>query len=274
MMATLMNFRPYDQLVPCGNTEIPSAISAKSSLMNRSDPTAFSLVELIILLTFFAILISLAIPYTQKSLSLGYIEKCKQNFNSLGQAMQAYTEDFSGYFPPNNQAFVRKNKNLLHISWDDLLGSAGYDGRHISREEMEAPYAQTPSPLYECPLQKNKSEYHQLRSAVMNCRKDTINMGGMGDRFNYRGLSVSIREVPAPSETILLLELESELGNGYTAGRDRVNSQMDYRTHWPQKVHLFKFMYLFCDGHAEVLFPEDTVNNKLRGKYWSRNPDD
>ncbi|MBF0198873.1 MAG: hypothetical protein HQL32_14245 [Planctomycetes bacterium] len=244
----------------------------------------FSLVELLVMMAVFAVLMFLFVPTMNKYINYARAVQCTASYKTLGQAVFLYMSEFNDAFPPNKRRLINKDAytSALFVSWDDLFGYYQYDGRDLSEEEANLKWAQNSSSLYECPLVKTDyAGIHQLRTPAMNCTK---NDKGIGDRFQSSppAFIVSMHDIPSPSETIALFESDSDgfLGNTENSGISQsINKQLIFRNNNLERVHDYQFNYLFCDGHAKLLLPEDTVksdysNPNSPGKYWTKDPDD
>jgi prepilin-type processing-associated H-X9-DG protein len=205
-----------------------------------------------------------------------------------------FVED-NGHYPLANQK-GEGNDNKFYISWGDALAMGGYDGRTMSYDEAYKAEAYEPFSLYECPTMTSQWEeardklypgqtYTHLRSYAMNSAK-IINQeeykeygGGITTEKSATGRTVAPYEVEIPSETILLAEIYTELGNGYhkagVIAPQQLQSQIDQPETKKTVFHDYQTNWLFCDGHVELLLPDETRDTKpgrniwIPGKYWT-----
>ena len=63
-------------------------------------PAAFTLVELLVVITIIGVLLSLLAPALDKAVGYAQEARCLANLHQIGLGMQMYTTDFRGYFPP------------------------------------------------------------------------------------------------------------------------------------------------------------------------------
>lgn len=246
--------------------------------MNKTKNKFFSLIELIVVIAVLAILATLLQPSLVSALRNARTLECKKNLMHVGVAMDLYVQDHN-YYP---YATFRTNPRFLFGSWDDLLGQ-GYDGRNLNTKEVNYPNSNVENSIYTCPQQKDElnSTSSFLRSYALNCNQSSKNMGGFSSLWGFgdNPISVSLHDVPAPSSTILLLEMTGTLGSGYqNAGVYGAATQSNAFKNNPERYHQGLSNYLFADNHIEILLPEETrnpnKNNWVMGKFWTRDPDD
>lgn len=66
---------------------------------------AFTLVELLVVISIIALLIALLLPALAKARSLALQIQCASNMQQIGNAMQEYATEYSGAYPPGCTAF-------------------------------------------------------------------------------------------------------------------------------------------------------------------------
>lgn len=246
--------------------------------MNNKSKYLFSLVELIVVLSIIAVMASLLQPSLSSLLKSSRILSCKKNLSQIGISMNLYTGDHHHY----PLSIFKTNPKFTFGSWDDLLGQ-GYDGRNLTESEVGSPQADSPNNMYVCDQQNNADPETNgyVRSYAMNCNQNSFNMGGFATYWGHGDdpKSVTVDEVPAPSTSILLLELKGRLGSGYNnAGSFGSGSQSGSFDTMPERYHEAQFNYLFADNHVELLLSDETRDPSkgtwVYGKYWTRDPSD
>lgn len=184
----------------------------------HGSPSAFTLVELLVVIGIIGVLMGILLPCFGSAMSLARRAECISNIRSLGFAARAYSND-TDYYPP---AWVDSN-----CRWMDLIKS----------------YAQKKSGLYRCPSDTKQQAVTWDPEIVLSYGINTFRFKDNDHSFWY---SVKAREVARPSATILFADCTPGLyyvGGGSTF-KDPVN-HVDYR-------HLKGFCTAYADGHAEV----------------------
>ena len=153
----------------------------------------------------------------------------------------------------------------------------GYDGRDLPinilrRWSVDAVNLGTPEQQkpYQCPnaITFRTETERSHRTYSYNVNRYWGPRGGFANYWDDGARwSASVFDVPAASETFLLVEnVHGYLSGAGSAGYGNANNQIaDYTPHRSQ------YNYLFADGHAELLFSDETGHNDGA---WTRDPDD
>lgn len=215
----------------------------------------FSLIELLVVLSVIAILMSLLQPSLVKALEFSKSTSCSSKLKQLSIVMSAYTSDYNDKYPyvygAYNEAMPFDNFNYNKYTWDDFLGRE-HDGRdltdavarnsfvrrtHLGSEGLVA----TAEKLYTCPsdVLGNRPDMQKdnviPRSYALNTYRggspvasETTGLSGGHQQYEridgkrvYKYIwSKSQSEISLPNKTIQLAEVpgHGRLGNMTNSG--------------------------------------------------------
>ena len=80
------------------------------SCLRASVPSAFTLVELLVVISIIALLIALILPAIKQARRRAMVTICMANLRQIGVGLTSYTADYEGQFPPN----PRENPVFVH----------------------------------------------------------------------------------------------------------------------------------------------------------------
>ena len=180
---------------------------------------AFSLVELLVVVSTISILSALMLPALSQAKWRGQGAGCLNNLRQIGLANLLYTEDH-GYYPP---AWIDNETR-----WMDLL----------------KPLVNKKSTVYLCPSDQKKMTVTWDSEIYLSYGMNVFRFGEKDSCFWY---GVKANQVRRPSETIVFADCTP--GKYYCGGGNVFTNpvvDVDYR-------HVKKvFTGAFCDGHAEI----------------------
>ena len=222
-------------------------------------PHAFTLVELLVVISVIALLIALLLPTLARALDSAKAVQCATNLRSLGQAHLMYAGDNKGRFTyaayPTGGAAVTATAPEIpdtifdDVTWDDLLGMGGYDGRTLTMAyanqtslryvagipTLDPPDRDLINRLYSCPAygrplnfltdrfpriyRMNSAGNVDKRISPAQTAAGIFDTNVNGNRF-LRGIASSAwsrndSSVPDPARTILLTEGDFGTSNNY-----------------------------------------------------------
>ena len=258
---------------------------------------AFSLIELLVVIAILAILASMLLPALKGAKDMSKSILCIGNLKQLGLFIGYYCDDFNGHFPPATTTYKGNGSDIM--TWDNYLSI--YDGRNIT-STLRTTYtkARGGEAIYRCPNDKEKGggyqNYIRTYAMVRGCRFGTApySQRGIAVRFEpptYPWFDSKIDMVPSPERVLSLVETSGSYclsGDAWGAGSyaetpDSQGSASVGTLPWHGNGHAWN--YLFVDGHALTLRPEQTVGPTYTpgmavtaganpGGYWTRDPND
>lgn len=241
----------------------------------------FSLVELLIVMSVMAILLSLLQGSLQETMSKARELQCKNQLKSIGSSTFLYLEDYDGQFMTN------RNKEG---TWDYLL--AAYDGRGLDAFERDA----SGELIYEFPEAKELEQMMAINDSML-CPEDdapvaepyqvrkTYAFSGYKLEGSLKNLGLvpkntietdwgresrNIREVLLPAEVLMAAENrhEKNIINRQKSGKELINVWRLRNAHQltfgqdPAEIFIhqpFVMNTVFVDGRVGGLFSADAL---------------
>ena len=270
---------------------------------------AFTLVELLVVISIIALLISLLLPALGKARETTRMVACLSQQRQLGLATALYIGDNRTWYPavyespgmtpdltpnaPDQGGGQDSGFIWCEAIFDYLAGPGSYSQAGVDTPLCHSVrYFRCPSdPLGYGPYGQNTAAVPNTNSYSMNWQRNGYQgvWDGIGYAYGETRLpgnhnSVHTKEswVPAPSGTFLYVDLCSG-GARYSwrhANSSGIRAIMYNGTvSFPDPgIHLGKFNWLFCDGHAQTLDVYDTVGTggdviNCKG-IWTKTPGD
>jgi prepilin-type processing-associated H-X9-DG protein len=243
-----------------------------------------------------ALLISILLPALGKARTAANLVACQSNMRQLGQAIFMYVNANRGYIPPAAYAFGPSNSYVW--SWDDYLVQTM--SRGVSEAQFNRDGSISLNTLIKyalCPA----DEFSQGRSYSMVRNRQppfgpAIRGVGAGASAPSLPLGVKLSELRNAVGTLTLVERNSP-GNFLGASSGSVTDwpALQVAGTWPSspapwgapnvKVHGTRYSYLFADGHAVAMTPQESVNTSPNDPLyyskmtdpkgaWTRDPND
>ena len=133
---------------------------------NRRKCALFTLIELLVVIAISAILAGMLLPALNNAREKANSINCMANLKTLGSACLNYASDNQDHIP-----YSDNNDSTDVISWDDLLGMGGYDGRKVTEADAKASWAKgtavsSLNKLYNCNANPNRT--NARRGFAMN----------------------------------------------------------------------------------------------------------
>jgi prepilin-type N-terminal cleavage/methylation domain-containing protein len=154
--------------------------------LSRSVQNAFTLIEILIVITIIAILAALLLPALMTAKEKGQRVVCLKNLQQLAGASQMYSADNDGTLPDNSPiGMAGTQRTNAWVQGNMKLPTEATDERFIRQSKL-FPYANDPR-LFHCPGDSSKTDgLDRVRSYAMNSWMGTRYMETYSDAKGYR----------------------------------------------------------------------------------------
>jgi prepilin-type processing-associated H-X9-DG protein/prepilin-type N-terminal cleavage/methylation domain-containing protein len=246
---------------PCSVCARPRKHATRAALSKR---TAFTLLELLAVISIVAILGSLLLPSISAAKGYAGAAHCKNNLRQLQLAFLTYSHDNNGWLVPNKSRDAGLIQRSVPSSW--VLGNAKWDSSPTNIDEgLLWPDARSRG-IYHCPT--DASDVKNQRAATVRLRSYSLD-GWLGTDFAGKGMKGStdtdsrfksrLESIRRPAQTFGFIDENSEsIDDGFFLLYDPVHwSEADplpeYRTWFelPSDRHNQGCNLSFLDGHVD-----------------------
>lgn len=260
---------------------------------NPAVVAAFTRLELVLLIVLGAIILSLTLAHTRRTVAKTSAISCVGNLRQLGAGMAMYMIGGDAKLPYASLVFTTRAQS----TWDTLISPVirAEARRTVSDPNLAAPAKSYMNPLLLCPsdplppaawAQKNKLQRRSYsitrhNMSPQNWPPSATNSTGIGLSWTFgsfgtnppsaklynfehtnRQAAVRFDMILKPAETLLLTERVSSnniVANASGAWIDRTSDHTDSSALAADALHKGRFNYLMLDGHVETLFPDQAV---------------
>jgi len=245
------------------------------SKSRRRQNSAFTLMELLVVIAIIAILAALLLTAVSQVKARALRIQCANNVRQLGQAMQMFVADNHAYPLAHNRSVTSYSDHLYSwiVSVQNELGTMNYPTnipRWWHQGVWQCPSAFNPAML---PRKQEFNEYANFNSYGYNSSGISIqtdtNRLGLGGHYQYFQTVSNLWSAPPVSESEVTSPSEMmEIGDGFAGGNgvirdgslilsrsvsanDLTEAELFGNTKQSYARHQGKANVVFCDGHVE-----------------------
>lgn len=217
--------------------------------MKKRD-TAFTLVELLVVITIIVILMAFALPSFRTVMENSRTAKCAGNLRQIGAATFLYSQDHDNYFPVSSGASMQwgvQNSTTGQLSWMEQLGP--YLGNPANPMNGGTPTVFTcPSSSYDTQFPADK--YFSYFNGAHAQYAYVTGTNGNGAATTGEGMAVRKTLIAHPTQQILSGDITNWPNGSGATDPDKC----DFTTNPISTLSTFHngiINLLFCDGHVE-----------------------
>jgi prepilin-type processing-associated H-X9-DG protein/prepilin-type N-terminal cleavage/methylation domain-containing protein len=282
-----------------GNRKMKSPLNSRLNVKHHKKISAFTLVELLVVISIIALLLSILMPSLRKAREAAKVVVCKSNIHQISLGMLMYVEDNNLKLPPYCNGFERDNP-ITQVQIDGvrynsfrtyalmrewaMSGSApsalrdgkGFFAVYMASDKGARSYSF--ETVLGCPSLPAAGKPRSVELKWAGAPTAMIAKRHRGFGINYEqvtsGVSDNYGEIPfnsfrRPSELVYISETSGVVpyvsswcleDNGN--GKSVPHKDMQYNVSAPGNRHSGRFNALFLDGHVVTDDFEDLFVNK------------
>jgi len=218
-------------------------------ITNMKPPRAFTLTELLVVITIVALLAALLLPALNRSKQQAQGTYCVNNLKQMQAAWTLYADDFAQVLAPNIGEY--QPTFLSNLCWvvGDVSSLPDETNTLLLTTSLLGPYTKNPA-IYKCPADPgNPPGTARVRSISMNNYMHGTGYG-LSTKYVNNTRAADIRQ-PA-SSFAFLDERSSTINDGYFVMLLTTNYSATEANDLPANYHAFAGGLSFADGHAEL----------------------
>jgi prepilin-type N-terminal cleavage/methylation domain-containing protein/prepilin-type processing-associated H-X9-DG protein len=219
--------------------------------MNQSGKKGFTLVELLVVISIIALLLSILMPSLSTVRKMGQGLVCATKMKNIGLAGQMYVSDYNRFFP----TYIY----ITRCTWYDAnpsYGASYFAGKYLPMGKVHGGGPTglcTQGNILDCPANKQKL-YHAL--GIYMDYGYSFDIGSMLTGNPRDKLPLKVIDIKRPGETVLFVEIT---GDNYFVSSSGGNDWKTYTSY----AHNKKANFLFVDGHVSRLVKKNLTNRNF-----------
>ncbi|HBC88514.1 MAG TPA: hypothetical protein DCZ94_16325 [Lentisphaeria bacterium] len=237
-----------------------------SSVVRRLS-SAFTLIELLLVIAVIAVLIALLLPALKNAKDTAKSVVCKNNMRQLGIMINTYSQDFDGSGPVRMYYIpIPGSGNVWDPSWPYTTWYYLYPN---SRPPMKNKYSLYYDTVYNCPAEAAGIRFHSNYGRIYSYNAWLRDEDGIQLRQRLNAAPF-LRGLERPSETLLVLETAHKGGSENCFYWSTYTE--DGLAHPDTMLinhHLRGSNIVFTDGHAAGLKDNEWPRDPATGNYVS-----
>ena len=247
----------------CKETKLMS----RTSYSSQNNKRAFTLIELLVVIAIIAILAAILFPVFAQARAKARAATCLSNEKQLGLSLMQYAQDFDET-GPTVYKYQPPTYDVIE-SWD--VNIKPYVGQAVGTTKA--------SGVFVCPQDSLQRLSFDPVPVPWSARTYTLCHAQLQTEWfgypdgNFGAPSVTLADVPSPSETFMLVE-RPNVNNGFGQGVDNETKSTWEQSHNNNSAtapvvqlpyHSQGWNYGYADGHVKWQRPENTIGKGING---------
>ncbi len=223
----------------------PTTESADVSRLPRR--RAFTLIELLVVIAIIAILAAMLLPALSAAKKKAQTIKCLNNLKQWGLAFRMYADENSDKVPEEGNTIMTLNNPANTYAWYNVVSVTVNQPTLVNLYMAGTPPLPGTASIYSCPGCPDPNNPASPYNSPPNMNKAFFMYGENGRLcVNAGGAQTKLSQIPKPSDTIFMAEVDPNSPNNTGAAQSNVIGRYAVGRHGNGKMGNFSM----CDGSA------------------------